>query len=242
MKIGKIKINKNILSSLLLVSLIVTLISYFTVVNLTLVIVILIFGVIFSFIGAIKTAKYQVDFKRFKECLQFCDKFIISISFKKTLLNTLESCYSVMSEEALLLIKENATDQKVLYYLNNYYNFEIYKMFLICMDGYFRTGIDVLFVCESLMKQIGSIRSYLSKSKKANISSILNFIILWSVTLLIMVIARFSLSSFYTKMNNSFSYNLVLTLCYLFFFLSVFIFTNSLCDKKIMGELINEKI
>lgn len=153
------------------------------------------------------------------ECFQFINSFIIALSVKKTLGSAFQTVESQTSGP--LLSEMHAIDHmdtaSALDFLLQYFNSPTYGLFLNVIHLYADQGGDILVMGEFLVNEIRRAEEKLTLSESMAVHKLVNFAVLWLMTLVILLFCRFGISGFYHQMleNNLF----VLMICFFLFFL-----------------------
>lgn len=172
-------------------------------------------------------AKHTLMVHKKHECFQFVNSFIIALSVKKTLGNAYQTVVSQTSGP--LLAEMNAikhlTSNEALEYLLTYFESPSYGLFLNVIHLYEDQGGDILVMGEFLVNEIRRDEEKLTITEKMGQRKLMNFIVLWLMTLVILVFCRFGISGFYQQMleNQVFVWMIVFFLFFLLFSVHVFL-------------------
>lgn len=180
-------------------------------------------------------SKYIDQTTKIHECFDFINSFIISMSVKNSLAEAFEiSTINVsghFKEEILHIEKLEVIDK--INYLNRYFIFDIYQMFLNILSTYLDQGGDILNMSKLLLQELTRIEmlqiEYDSRSKK----KIFEFSTLWFFTYIILLFVRIALTEFYDRIVASPIY--LVSICFFFAFvlLSIHFVLSSYTGMKI---------
>jgi hypothetical protein len=153
----------------------------------------------FAFILSKRFKKYNVQNSRFHECYLFINTFIISLSINSSIPNAFESACNELPT-SFLNQKENMkdlTENEKLLYLQKYFKFHVYKVFLDIVFFWMDQGGNIITMSENLSNELRDLEEYLSYSHSVAKGKLIEFSVLWFFCLLILSILRFALSEFY---------------------------------------------
>jgi hypothetical protein len=111
-------------------------------------------------------------------------------------------------------------------YLNKYFRFDIYYMFLNILTLYEDQGGDILTMAETLLQEINRIEETMIVVRSLSIRRTMEFLILWFITLGIVIFVRFGLSSFYSRMLNGLIVILMTSLLFTLLLVSIHLAIN----------------
>ena len=213
-------------------------VAYFVSVNLYLAIgVALLFILVFCLIVNPAINKFQKVQQKRHECYTFVNSFLITMSVCSSLQKSFELATQTAQKDfkaTLDAIALYETKERVEY-LSNYFETPIYDMFLSVLDIYMEQGGDILKLSKTLMEELTRIEeSALSLSKHA-ISILIQWIVLWAMSLAILVFVRFGLDSFYTYLSSSPSYLAMIVLYFALLLVSIMIFTQKYTGIKLFA-------
>lgn len=195
----------NLIIIVLVLSLISSAISFIATNNLIITgivfVVILIDGL---FVLRKKVIKSQNEFLKAEQCFYFINSFLITLSMQ----NSMRDAY----QNALINIKEplkseahkieHLTVEERLHYLNKYFSFDVYQMFLNILEVYLNQGGDILVMSELLLKEVNRLQQHLLNHSSNIIQKVVELIILWLITFAIIIFMRFGISQFYHSLLN----------------------------------------
>ena len=175
-------------------------------------------------------------------CYNFINSFVISLSVKDSLeeayQNGLRLAPKTMLEETNEI--ENKTIIERLVFLRQYFNLAIYKMFLNIVNLYQDQGGNILTLSDSLMKECTRVEKSMQESASISNKHLVEFAILWLLSIFILVFLRFALSDFYLKMLSSVIFVVLVTIYYLLFLVASFLFILKYVNLVIKEDVGNE--
>ena len=135
---------------------------------------------------------------------------------------------------------ENKTIIERLVFLRQYFNLAIYKMFLNIVNLYQDQGGNILTLSDSLMKECTRVEKSMQESASISNKHLVEFAILWLLSIFILVFLRFALSDFYLKMLSSVIFVVLVTIYYLLFLVASFLFILKYVNLVIKEDVGNE--
>ena len=139
------------------------------------------------------------------ECYQFVNSFLITLSVCQSLDHAYETAIEGIEGEFKELtgkIAHMRVDERVVY-LKDYFSLEIYAMFVSILGLYIDRGGDVLNLAAELLNELTRIEEtgrFLAGKKKRNA---FQFVLMWTLALLVMCFVRFGLNSFFSSIKQS---------------------------------------
>ena len=200
--------------------------------------------VYFLFIAKPVLRKYDAKIHRFDECYHFINTFIVSLSIKGSISASYESAVQVMPDTFVNSIEniESFSQEDKLEHLNKYFRFHVFSLFVDLINIYQEQGGNILEMSHYLLEETRLVEEYISSSKTIIKKKIVEFAVLWLLTLGIMVFMRFALSQFFKTISNQIFYPIgILTIC-LFCIASIHIAIMKMAKLQIRGWDDNEKI
>ena len=166
---------------------------------------ILVFELYYFVIARKIIKKYLSKVNTIHCCYHFINSFIITLSVKESLDDAYESGIRLenkeFNEETSNLESMPIYDRVV--YLRKYFNLAVYKMFVNVLDLYQDQGGNRLNISDALMRETTRTEKALADSVSTGEKHLFEFIILWSLTFLILIFLRFGISEFYMTMLTS---------------------------------------
>lgn len=144
--------------------------------------------------------KYKVKISRFHECYYFVNNFVVSLSVKGSFSAAFESVigYGGDSFKSVLETISELPDMEKLKYLQKYFKFHVYKLFIDLLDVFIEEGGDIIKMSQYLINDMRMIEEYIIQTDSMTKRRSFEFITLWTFSLMILVFLRFALSQFYS--------------------------------------------
>ena len=213
--------------------------------NFIIAIVVLVISILyFVFIARPLINKYETKIRRFDECYHFINTFIVSLSIKGSVTSSYESSIQVMPDSFISSIEniETFSQQDKLDHINKYFRFHVFSLFVDLINIYEEQGGNILEMSHYLLEETRLIEEYITTSKNITKKKMVEFAILWILTLGIMVFMRFALSQFFNVIAKQIFYPIGILFICLFCLLSIHVALCKMTKLKIRGWNDNEKI
>lgn len=197
----------------------------------------------FVFIVRRKVDKYRQKTHRYHQCYQFINTYLISLSIKGSMTAALESSYNTAdsdTREIVDSIKELDEEEK-LAYLNKYFRFDLYHLFLDIVNLWNEQGGDILAMSQYLMNQVRLKEEYILSCESAHRSKLLEFSVLWAISLMILAALRFALSQFFAYIVKTLFYQVAVVVIFLFVIFSIYIMVMRITNISLEGWKDEEK-
>lgn len=227
------------------ISLIIGITCFISSNNWIIALVIFALGIIyFFFLASSMVKRYVIKSERFHQCYHFINTFIVSLSIKGTVSAAYESTLETMGEDFKKSIEniEELSSSDRLDYLNKYFRFHAFSLFIDLIKIYEDQGGDIIDMSSYLLEDLKNTEEYISTSSAINRKKITEFVILWLLSLSIMIFLRFALSTFFITISKQFFYPLGIFAISLFCLVSVHLAIYKMCKLKIKGWDDHEKI
>ena len=205
--------------------------------------VLIIFTLFFVLIVRRLVNNSQQKIHRYHECYQFINSFIISLNVKGSLNSALQSSYDTAdsgTREIIDSIKE-LTDEEKLAYLVKYFKFDLYRLFVDTVSLWNEQGGDIIKMSHHLIEQVRLKEEYLLACESINKSKSLEFVILWSIALMILAALRFALSQFFIRISQTIFYQIAVVVTMLFALVSIYILIKRITNLNLEGWKEDEK-
>ena len=205
--------------------------------------VLIIFTLFFVLIARRLVNNSQQKIHRYHECYQFINSFIISLNVKGSLNSALQSSYDTAdsgTREIIDSIKE-LTDEEKLAYLVKYFKFDLYRLFVDTVSLWNEQGGDIIKMSHHLIEQVRLKEEYLLACESINKSKSLEFVILWSIALMILAALRFALSQFFIRISQTIFYQIAVVVTMLFALVSIYILIKRITNLNLEGWKEDEK-
>ena len=185
-----------------------------------------------------KLSKHSKKIYRIHNCYKFINSFLITMSVRNSLEEAYRSGVQGSSGELKHIVQEieNMDNNERLNYLRKYFDLSIYKMFLNVVELYLDQGGNILTMADSLIAESTRIEDSLNKSMNASRKYILEFIILWGLSMGILLFMRFGISSFYLSMLHSPIFLGLLIVYFLLILFSIHMMISRMCNISIKED------
>jgi len=180
------------------------------------IVVLLIFIVYFLIIFERQYRKYTIIIRKTRECVNFINDFVITISINNSLTTTLNSLSGGFSDSLIEQINSinQLSDEEKVFYLDNYFENHLYSAFIKILKQFLYEGgniIDsshILIFDSRIIEE--NLNNYISVSKKR----VFQFYLGWILCFTIMIAMHIFLGTYYIKIQkmNYFPYG-----CFIFF-------------------------
>ena len=228
----------------IIVSLVLTGISFITTQNIFLAIFIfLISNVFFVLIVNRKIKKNQLKIHRYHQCFHFINSFIISLNVKGSMSAAIQSGYETTDEDTKALIdsiKELNEEEKIMY-LSKYFKFDLYRLFVDTVNLWNEEGGNILKMSQYLINQVRLKEQYLITCETIHRQKTIEFVVLWTISLAILAALRFALSQFFERIRQTIFYQVAVTVIILFVLVSIYILVMRISKLDLEGWKDEEK-
>ena len=187
--------------------------------------------------------KYQEKTRRYHQCYQFINSYLISLSIKGSLSAARESSYGTADKatrEVIDSIKDLDEEEK-LSYLSKYFKFDLYHLFVDTIKVWSEQGGDILTMSQYLINQVRLKKEYLLYCESVHRSKLIEFFVLWGITLTILTSLRFALSQFYTRIIHAMFFQIAMVVLFLFVLLSIYLMVMRITNVTLEGWKDDEK-
>ena len=207
-------------------------------------IVILVLSILyFIFLARPIYSRYQTKINRFHQCYHFINTFIVSLSIRGSIVSALDSSLEIMPSEFHKDIEniETFTVEEKFEYINKYFRFHVFSLFLDLIHIYEEQGGNILEMSSHLLDEIRLIEEYIVTSQSISKKKNGEFIILWLLTLGIMVFMRFALSEFFITISSQIFYPIGIFAILFFCLVTIHMAVIKMTNLKIKGWNDHEK-
>ena len=187
--------------------------------------ILLVFIAFFVLIARRLINNSQQKIHRYHECFQFINTYIISLNVKGSLSAALQSAYEVSdsdTKEIIDSIKE-LTEEEKLTYLNKYFKFDLYHLFVDTVFLWHEQGGDILKMSRYLVEQVRLKEEYLITCQTISKTKTTEFVVLWAIALAILAALRFALSQFFSYISKTIFYQVAVVVTLLFLLFSIYL-------------------
>ena len=187
--------------------------------------------VFFVFLVRRQIDKYREKTRRYHQCYQFINTYLVSLSIKGSMSAARESSYNTAdasTKEILDSIKDFDENEK-LSYLCKYFKFDLYRLFLDTVSLWNEQGGDILSMSQHLVNQVRLKEEYILFCESTH------------RTLLILISLRFALSQFFTHIVKTIFYQVSVVVIFLFLILSIYVMVKRITNITLEGWKDDEK-
>ena len=228
----------------IIVSLVLTGISFITTQNIFLAIFIFLISILFFvLIVNRKIKKNQLKIHRYHQCFHFINSFIISLNVKGSMSAAIQSGYETTDEDTKALIesiKELNEEEKIMY-LSKYFKFDLYRLFVDTVNLWNEEGGGILKMSQYLINQVRLKEQYLITCEAIHRQKTIEFVVLWTISLAILAALRFALSQFFERIRQTIFYQVAVTVILLFVLVSIYILVMRISKLDLEGWKDEEK-
>ena len=191
-----------------------------------------------------KLNKYSLVKTRYHECYHFINNFIISLSIKKSISGALETTVGSMNSEFVDMFNglDTMSENDKLEYLSSYFEFYDYSLFLQIIFIWQEEGGDIIAMSKYLISNIRNNEEYLTKTEMISKRKYVEIGILWTISLSIIVVLRFALNDFYTKVKGQVLYMAAITIILIFALFTIIMLVQKGTSLKLKGSANHEKV
>lgn len=222
----------------LLVSIVLTGVNFIASQNIfTTLFIFLISNAFFVLIVRRQMHKNQLKTHRYHQCFQFINSFIISLNVKGSLASSFQSAYDISDEATKEIVDSiNAlTEEEKLTYLCKFFKFDLYHLFVDMIFLWNEEGGDILKMSRYLVEQVRLKEEYLLTCQSLNKSKTIEFVVLWSIALVILTALRFALTQFFSFIAKTIFYQIAVVVILLFILLSIYILLLKMSNLQLEG-------
>ena len=235
----------NILTIGIIISVVLGVASFISSNNYIVALIVLAISILyFLFLARPLLRKYEIKIKRFDECYHFINTFIVSLSIKGSISTSYESAISVMPTSFTSSIEnvETFSQEDKLDHINKYFRFHVFSLFIDLINIFQEQGGNILEMSHYLLEETRLVEEYISTSQSIAKKRIVEFAILWLLTIGIMVLMRFALSQFFNTIAKQIFYPIGILVICIFCLFSIHIAITKMTKLQIRGWNDAEKI
>ena len=177
--------------------------------------------------------------ERVHNSYHFINSFIVSLSVKDSLDDAYENGIRINNEK-LNAETEQLKEMSILErikYLKSYFRLSIYKMFLHVLDLHQDQGGNILNMSDNLIRECTRTEKTLNDTLAIGYKHLIEFIILWVMSFVILLFMRFSLFDFYSMMLENQIIDYLIFVFFLICVVSINLFTNLFTNLTIKEEI-----
>lgn len=187
----------------LIVALLLTFVCYFATSNIFVGIGVLLGSVAFYFLLIYKRIlAHRSNTQKIHECYLFINNFLIVLSIKGSITAALEATKTSISDDYLGYLSsiEEMNPQEQLIYLNKYFPFHIFQIFIDIILLWQEEGGDILSMSSHITNEMREIKEYVTYCQSISRRKALEIGTLWLFSLGTVIALRLSLSDFYSHL------------------------------------------
>lgn len=186
----------------IIVSLLLGVVVYISTNNIIFAIIALVISTLYFFLIAMpKIKKNTIKTQRFHQCYSFINTFVISLSIRESIKGALETTLDNMGDrfnDNMQGLEELNENDKIEYF-SQYFKFHIYGLFVNLIKLWSEQGGNIINMSTQLINETRLIEEYITESQRMAKKHVMEFAILWLISLSILVILRFALAQFYNQ-------------------------------------------
>lgn len=174
---------------------------------------------------------------KFHECYHFINNFLIALSIKGHISGALASALESQNEKTNELINslDTADPMEKIRYLKDIYKFDVYSIFLDLINLYCDEGGEIIQMSHYLLNQIRENEEYIVNVERMNKTTLVEFAILWTFSLAIFVVLRFSLNDFFDYIVKVSFYQISVVCILIFTIVSIHIAVKKITNIQLKG-------
>lgn len=234
----------SVLIIFLILSIATSVICYLATSNLIFAIAIFIIYVAYYFFFQHKRIKnYILLSKRVHSCCFFINSFVITMSVKESYEEGFNSGITIKDEQMHLFVNElqELSSFEKVKYLKNYFKLTMYSMFINVLEIYQDQGGNILTMTENLMRECTRTEKQLAESTNLGVKHLIEFVLLWAMSFVVLLFLKFGLGDFYQQMLNVPIFAPAIFVFFLLCLLSIHLFLNAYLNLSIKEDLFDEK-
>lgn len=174
-------------------------------------------------------------------CYHFINSFLITMSVKESLEEAYQNGLRIAPKSLLEETNEieNMTIIERIVFLRSYFNLAIYKMFINIINLHQEQGGNILTISDSLFRECTRVEKTLSESTSIGNRHLIEFFVLWLLSLFILIFLRFAISQFYSQMINSILMISLISGFYLILLISAHLFLIKYTNLSVKEDITN---
>lgn len=205
--------------------------------------VLLIFIVYFLVIFERQYRKYTIIIRKTRECVNFINDFVITISVNNSLTTTLNSLSGGFSDSLIEQINSinQLNDEEKVFYLDNYFENHLYSAFIKILKQFLYEGGNIIdsshiLIFDSRIIE-DNLNNYISISRKR----VFQFYLGWILCFAIMIAMHIFLGAYYIKIQKMYYFSYGCFIFFVFFLVCQFLLYNHYFDLSFINwEIKNE--
>ena len=233
---SKMKFNMRYIYYLLL-TLVFSLLYYYTTRNLIFTCALaLIFLILFFILIEREYRKFESNSKKVKECTKFINNFIITLSINKSINTTYGQIKETFNEELLMIDNESSEGvEEKIKNLKSYFNLKVYDVFLKLLDQYLFQGGDIIKISQLLLFDTRKMNSLLDDYNVTTKRKLIEFASMWGLTMIILVVIQLSMSMFYETILKMSFYPIAIFCFFIVFITFLYLFLSHMFNLNFIN-------
>ena len=195
----------NVIIIYIIVSLLMGATNYLLTKNIILSLIVTLFFIfVFFFLVERKYKKYKLIKRKTKECINFINNFVITLSVNGSISTTLASISSGFSDELKdqISVITHLTDEDKIFYLDNYFENSMYKVFINLLKQYLYEGGDILDSTRILIFDSQMLNNDIDNFSSVSKNKIFQFSYMWLICFGILIATKFFMGEYYEKIQD----------------------------------------
>lgn len=164
----------------------------------------LIYLIYFLFLMERQYKTYSLVIRKTKECINFINNFIISISINSSVSTTFDSLSGSFSNQLIEQINAitHLNDEEKIDYLENYFQSPLYNAFLKLLKQFLYEGGNILDSSHILIFDSRIIDENLNNFLTRSKGKLFQFVTMWGLCFGILIMLKFFLGNYFNKIQN----------------------------------------
>ena len=170
--------------------------------------------------------KFELKQVRTKECVWFINNFLITLSINQSIrltFETMQESFSKQLKQQVNLNKHLDVESQIRQ-LKYYFNSDLYNVFLNLLDQYIYNGGEILKISQILMFDTRKVGESLDNHISLLVRKIVEFISLWVMTFLILIIMKLALHNLYDQIANNLQFQVGILVFFMVFYINIGMF------------------
>ncbi len=188
-------------------------------------IIIALYGFFFVIMLPRHIKKFEQMQQRKHEMFDFINGLIIALSVKQTLAPALESIEGQLSTDlkARIASYETIDSFQIINELNHYFISPTYEMFLTIIELQATQGGSILKMSQPLLASLRRQTTDFQEKLRISKRKLVNFIILWVLTLTVLLFSRYGINYLYEQMMTSLIFQFGIAAYFIYMLFSIYV-------------------
>ena len=162
-------------------------------------------------------------------------------NFENITTRLLKNFYTIAKYAETIIPSKTLTEEEKLTYLNKYFKFDLYRLFVDTIFLWNEEGGDILKMSRYLVEQVRLKEEYLLTCQSITKTKTIEFVVLWSIALVILMALRFALSQFFSYIAKTLIYQIAVVITLLFALFSIYLLLTRINSLNLEGWKDDEK-